>query len=86
MLAEATATRQPAADKICAVRAVSSEVASEAQVETARTSAIAGAFPRLLAASWLASSADSRPTTAISWPPALASAEVPAGSWPNATG
>ena len=77
VLALATAARQPAAAKISAVRAVSSEIPSDAQAETASSSAIAGAFPRRLAASCLASSADSRPTTAISWPPALASADVP---------
>src|SRR5579863_10346325 len=77
VVAFATATRQPEADKISAVRAVSSAATSVAQLETASTSAIAGAFPRLLAASILASSADSRPSTAMICPPALVSAVVP---------
>ena len=41
---------------------------------------MAGALPRLLAASWLASSADSRPSTAISRPPAWPERPRPARS------
>jgi hypothetical protein len=66
VLAVTTATRQPAAARISAVRATSGGTESVAHAETASSRAIAGAFPRLLAASWLASSGESRPTTAIS--------------------
>ena len=50
MLAVTTATRHPAADRIFAVRAVSSGIDSVAHAETASSKAIAGAFPRLLEA------------------------------------
>lgn len=51
MPAVTTATRQPAADKMSAVVVVSCAADSIVHAETAISSAIAGALPRLLAAS-----------------------------------
>src|SRR5580700_2117500 len=77
VLAVTTATCHPAAARISAVRAVSSGTTSDTHDHAATIRAIAGAFPRLLAASILASSGDSRPSTAISWPPVWVSAVAP---------